>query len=68
VTARWERSSLWSESLPAPTAGAEPGDGREVVVVGAGLTGLLTAVVLEQAGHDVIVVERHAIGGVTTRG
>jgi glycine/D-amino acid oxidase-like deaminating enzyme len=38
------------------------------VVVGAGLTGLLTATRLVEEGVDTIVVERHGIGGVTTRG
>ena len=32
----------------------------EVAVVGAGPVGLLTAVLLGQAGHDVVVLERHA--------
>jgi glycine/D-amino acid oxidase-like deaminating enzyme/nitrite reductase/ring-hydroxylating ferredoxin subunit len=36
-------------------------------VIGAGLTGLRVATVLRQAGHDVLVVERHGVGGVTTR-
>jgi glycine/D-amino acid oxidase-like deaminating enzyme len=38
-----------------------------VAVVGAGITGLLVATVLEQAGLDVLVLERHEVGGVTTR-
>jgi glycine/D-amino acid oxidase-like deaminating enzyme len=37
-------------------------------VVGAGLAGLVTAVVLQRAGSDVLVLERHGVGGVTTRG
>ena len=37
-------------------------------MVGAGIAGLVTAVVLQRAGFDVLVLERHGIGGVTTRG
>ena len=32
------------------------------------MAGLVTAVVLQRAGREVLVVERHGIGGVTTRG
>ena len=38
-----------------------------MVVVGAGITGLLTATLLERSGADVVVVDRHSIGGVATR-
>jgi glycine/D-amino acid oxidase-like deaminating enzyme len=68
MTSRWERSSLWAQGLPTLRYGEPPVGHHEVVVVGGGLTGLLTAVVLDQAGLDVIVLERHGIGGVTTRG
>lgn len=37
-------------------------------MVGAGIAGLVTAVVLQRGGFDVLVLERHGIGGVTTRG
>jgi glycine/D-amino acid oxidase-like deaminating enzyme len=40
----------------------------EVAVVGGGLTGLLAAHELVRAGVDAVVLERHGIGGVTTRG
>jgi len=40
----------------------------DVIVVGGGLAGLVTANVLHRAGMQVVVVERHGIGGVTTRG
>ncbi len=68
---RWASASLWAGSLPAParTDRRAALAGRwEVVVVGAGLAGLVTAVVLQRAGVDVLVLERHGIGGVTTRG
>ena len=71
MTPRWERASPWSRALhPVPTGelGAALRRRRGVVVIGAGLSGLLTAVVLHRAGTDVLVVERHGIGGVTTRG
>ncbi|MET0729463.1 MAG: FAD-dependent oxidoreductase [Acidimicrobiales bacterium] len=46
-----------------------PPDRRvEVAVVGGGLTGLLTATLLDHAGLDVVVLERHGVGGVTSRG
>lgn len=46
-----------------------PVDGRraDVAVVGAGITGLLTALLLQRAGADVLVLDRHGVGGVATR-
>lgn len=66
---RWQRSSLWAASLPdrSPPPGIPPAR-AEVVVVGGGLTGLLVATTLQRAGIDVVVLERHTIGGVTSRG
>ena len=66
-TARWSSASLWAASLPVEPASA-PDRRRDVIVIGAGLTGLVTARVLADAGLDVLVVDRHGIGGVTTRG
>jgi glycine/D-amino acid oxidase-like deaminating enzyme len=37
------------------------------VVVGAGITGLLTATMLARAGADVLVLDRYGVGGVATR-
>jgi glycine/D-amino acid oxidase-like deaminating enzyme len=68
---RWESASLWAASLPTATTSdratalARPWD---VIVVGAGVAGLTTAVVLQRAGFEVLVLERHGVGGVTTRG
>ena len=68
---RWSSASLWSESLrdrPAADRRAALGRRWDVVVVGAGLAGLVTATVLQRASLEVLVVDRHGIGGVTTRG
>lgn len=64
----WTSASLWSEALPSDRP-PRPANARwDVIVVGAGLTGLVTATVLQRAGLDVLVVDRHGIGGVTSRG
>lgn len=39
----------------------------DAAVVGGGITGLVTALLLRQAGARVAVLERHTIGGVATR-
>jgi glycine/D-amino acid oxidase-like deaminating enzyme len=65
----WATASLWARSLsPSGAAAALPDRCVEVAVVGGGLTGLLTALELVRAGVDAIVLERHDLGGVTTRG
>src|SRR5205085_6191724 len=67
-TQSWATSSLWSGSLPERTYPAVAGDRRvDVVVVGAGIAGLLTATLLARSGAQVLVVERYEIGGVATR-
>lgn len=38
----------------------------DVIVVGAGLTGLVTAVLLARSGLQVTVIEAHTVGGLTT--
>jgi glycine/D-amino acid oxidase-like deaminating enzyme/nitrite reductase/ring-hydroxylating ferredoxin subunit len=43
-----------------------PGRSCEVVVVGAGLTGLVTALLLARAGREVTVIEARGVGAVTT--
>jgi glycine/D-amino acid oxidase-like deaminating enzyme len=60
-------SSLWahelSEGYPSVT---EDGD-ADVVVIGAGIAGIVTAALLQQSGHGVLVVDRDIVGGVATR-
>jgi glycine/D-amino acid oxidase-like deaminating enzyme len=69
MAARWETSSLWAEGLPTRSRSrGSPFGHHDVVVVGGGLTGLVTASVVRRAGLDAVVLERHGIGGVTTRG
>lgn len=69
------RTSLWWDRRPAPAhphhlAPGEvphPGDERaDVVVVGAGLTGLVTALLLTRAGSRVTVLEARTVGAGTT--
>jgi glycine/D-amino acid oxidase-like deaminating enzyme len=66
---RWRGASAWASALPTPPARAPRAPEEvEVLVVGAGLVGLTIAVVLHRAGHEVVVVDRHGVGGVTSRG
>jgi glycine/D-amino acid oxidase-like deaminating enzyme/nitrite reductase/ring-hydroxylating ferredoxin subunit len=62
-----ESLSLWIATAPAPErprlAGRERAD---VAVLGAGITGLLTALALSQDGLDVAVVEAGRVGGGVT--
>jgi glycine/D-amino acid oxidase-like deaminating enzyme len=60
--------SLWEMSRPptTSTAGADLPAGADVVVVGAGLTGLATALLLARAGRGVLVLEARHVGAGTT--
>jgi glycine/D-amino acid oxidase-like deaminating enzyme/nitrite reductase/ring-hydroxylating ferredoxin subunit len=59
--------SLWLDRPRETWSDALPTDGRfDTVVVGAGLTGLTTAVLLARAGRAVGVVEARHVGAVTT--
>ncbi|GAS95969.1 FAD dependent oxidoreductase [Mycolicibacterium canariasense] len=63
-------SSLWTTdrieaATPAPALTATP-EAADVIVVGAGLTGLTTAVLLARAGKRVTVVEARHIGAGAT--
>lgn len=63
-------TSLWLADRPdrpiAPTLADESDRRADVVVVGAGITGLVTAVLLARAGKDVLVLEARTAGAGTT--
>lgn len=60
-------TSLWRDR-PSPVVGdpLRPDAGPVDVVVGAGITGLTTALLLARAGREVAVVEAETIGALTT--
>lgn len=64
-----ERRSVWLTDTDRPTY--EPLSGSilaDVVVVGAGITGLTCALLLARQGRDVVVVEAAGVGSGTTGG
>lgn len=62
--------SLWEltehKADRAPTDALTPNSHYDSIVVGAGLTGLTTALLLARAGQRVAVIEARSIGAVTT--
>lgn len=58
-------ASLRPKRAPPPAlGGAQPsGEGRQVLVIGAGLGGLAAAIRLRHRGYQVTVLERHAVPG-----
>jgi glycine/D-amino acid oxidase-like deaminating enzyme/nitrite reductase/ring-hydroxylating ferredoxin subunit len=59
--------SLWLDPpIDSDTEPLVPGSRHDVVVVGAGLTGLATALLLAEAGRDVLVLEGDEVGHGTT--
>jgi glycine/D-amino acid oxidase-like deaminating enzyme len=63
-------TSLWLadrvDQPSPPTAMDQNECAADVVVVGAGITGLMTAVLLARAGREVLVLEAHTAGAGTT--
>lgn len=60
-------ASIWQQhSAPIPTDEFEAGSRFDVVVVGAGLTGLMSAVLLSRAKLRVAVIEVEQVGSGTT--
>jgi glycine/D-amino acid oxidase-like deaminating enzyme/nitrite reductase/ring-hydroxylating ferredoxin subunit len=63
LTPVWRRPS----DLPATAPSVDLGDMVwDIVVVGAGLTGITTALLLARAGRSVLVLEAHSLGSGTT--
>lgn len=62
-----ERKSLWtSRNNPANHPSITSSLEADVCVVGGGITGLTTAVLLQQKGHKVVLLERNTVGSGTT--
>ena len=59
-------TSLWLDSSPTLPDDALPESPVDEVVVGAGITGLVTALLLARAGRRVAVVEARHVGAVAT--
>jgi glycine/D-amino acid oxidase-like deaminating enzyme len=66
LTSLWQDRSPWSPPVDLPEV--ELDGPWDVVVVGAGLTGLTTALLLGRAGKRVLVLEARHVGAGTTGG
>ena len=61
-----EPSSLWRQTVGPIATDPELPQGSEVVVAGAGLAGVVTALLLARRGLRVTIVEARRVGAVTT--
>ena len=60
-------TSLWlSDAAPIPTDSFEPGSHFDEVIVGGGITGLVSALLFAREGRRVLVLEARNLGAVTT--
>ena len=70
MTSLWTDLATADETEPAPTARYEgavmPGDRFDVAVVGAGITGLATAIMLQRGGSRVVVLEADRVAALAT--
>ncbi|MBE7171791.1 MAG: FAD-dependent oxidoreductase [Williamsia sp.] len=62
--------SLWQHDTPPyrPVPRNIPHDAADVLIVGGGITGLTTGLLLQRAGKSCIIIESHEIGFGTTGG
>jgi len=63
-------TSLWQSSVPdyTPVSQELPKTTADVLIVGGGITGLATALLLQQQGKAVVVAEAHTLCYGTTGG
>jgi NADH dehydrogenase FAD-containing subunit len=60
-------TSLWQENETyIPANALKPEDEYDVIIVGGGITGMITALVLQESGKKCLVAEARNLGFVTT--
>lgn len=59
---RWRVSSATSRAAPVPTLAELPAE-ADVVVIGAGIAGISTALFLNEKGFDTVVLEKGVVAG-----